>query len=64
MNSQDTFQHNKEESKIIEAFNEDIINAGFTIIDISRIKASYLTTNLRSFVFETNSLKKKVFVDY
>jgi hypothetical protein len=64
MNSQDTFQRNRDEIKIIESFNEQIMTSDFKIIDISRIKVTSLLASIQSYTFHTNHLKKKVLVDH
>ncbi len=64
MNSQDTFQRNMDEAKIIESFNESILTTNFKIIDISRIKITSLLTSVQSYTFYANDLKKKVFIDH
>jgi hypothetical protein len=64
MNSQDTFQRNRDETKIVESFNEEILNADFKIIDISRIRVTSLITSVQGYTFYTNGLKKKVLIDH
>lgn len=64
MNSQDTFQRNRDEAKIIDSFNEQILTANFKIINVSRIKVTSLLASVQSYTFHTNGLKKKVFIDH